>query len=171
MTWCPKCKTEYREGFNTCSDCGSSLVETLDLNAKSNIETVGNGNNEEWLHLIGCEDDQEADIIKSFLSEENILTVRNYSGASEYLKITMGMAKLGVDLYVKESQLDEAIKIINAIIRPEHKVNKELSEKSFEKIHMNKPKKRLLIMVIIYLIPVLCVLIISNWSTVKLLFQ
>ena len=171
MTWCPKCKTEYREGFNTCSDCGSGLVETLDLNAKSNIELVGDGNNEEWFHLIGCEDDQEADIIESFMSGENILTVRKYSGASEYLKITMGMAKLGVDLYVKESQLDEARIIINAILRQEDKANKELSVKSFEKIHMNKRKRRILIMVIIYLIPVLCALIISNWSTVKLLFQ
>lgn len=165
MTWCPKCKTEYREGFNTCSDCGSSLDETQELNEEFNIESVGNENNEAWLHLIGCEDDQEADIIESFLSRENILTVRKYSGASEYLKITMGMAKLGVDLYVKESQLNEAIIIVNAIMIPNKAVE------SLEKIPMTKKKKRVLIMVIIYLIPFLCVLIISFWSTVKSLFQ
>ncbi len=27
MPWCPKCKTEYREGFKVCADCGSELVE------------------------------------------------------------------------------------------------------------------------------------------------
>lgn len=27
MPWCPKCKTEYREGFLVCADCGSELVE------------------------------------------------------------------------------------------------------------------------------------------------
>jgi hypothetical protein len=27
--YCPKCKTEYRDGFYTCSDCGSSLVPEL----------------------------------------------------------------------------------------------------------------------------------------------
>lgn len=27
MPWCPKCKTEYREGFSVCADCGSELVE------------------------------------------------------------------------------------------------------------------------------------------------
>lgn len=27
MPWCPKCKTEYREGFTVCADCGSELVE------------------------------------------------------------------------------------------------------------------------------------------------
>ncbi|MCM1056181.1 MAG: hypothetical protein NC517_01020 [Firmicutes bacterium] len=26
MPWCPKCKTEYREGFTVCADCGSRLV-------------------------------------------------------------------------------------------------------------------------------------------------
>lgn len=26
MPWCPKCKTEYREGVLTCVDCGSELV-------------------------------------------------------------------------------------------------------------------------------------------------
>lgn len=29
MPWCPKCKSEYREGFTVCSDCGTELVEEL----------------------------------------------------------------------------------------------------------------------------------------------
>ena len=32
MPWCPKCETEYREGILTCADCGSTLVENLNLN-------------------------------------------------------------------------------------------------------------------------------------------
>ena len=27
--YCPKCRTEYRKGFNTCADCEISLVEEL----------------------------------------------------------------------------------------------------------------------------------------------
>jgi hypothetical protein len=27
--FCPKCKSEYREGFNTCADCGTELIEEL----------------------------------------------------------------------------------------------------------------------------------------------
>ena len=27
MPWCPKCKSEYREGFTICADCGCELVE------------------------------------------------------------------------------------------------------------------------------------------------
>ncbi len=30
MSWCPKCKTEYREGITVCADCGSTLVEELE---------------------------------------------------------------------------------------------------------------------------------------------
>ncbi len=29
MPWCPNCKTEYREGIEKCTDCGSSLVKSL----------------------------------------------------------------------------------------------------------------------------------------------
>lgn len=27
MPWCPKCKSEYREGFTVCTDCGAELVD------------------------------------------------------------------------------------------------------------------------------------------------
>lgn len=27
MPWCPKCKSEYREGFTVCADCGVELVD------------------------------------------------------------------------------------------------------------------------------------------------
>jgi hypothetical protein len=33
--FCPNCKTEYREGFGQCSDCGATLVESLDGSAPS----------------------------------------------------------------------------------------------------------------------------------------
>ena len=30
MPWCPNCKTEYQDGYTVCSDCGSTLVESLE---------------------------------------------------------------------------------------------------------------------------------------------
>lgn len=35
MPWCPKCKTEYREGFTVCADCGSELVGELPVKEQS----------------------------------------------------------------------------------------------------------------------------------------
>ena len=29
MPFCPKCRTEYREGFEVCADCGAKLVDVL----------------------------------------------------------------------------------------------------------------------------------------------
>jgi hypothetical protein len=33
--FCPNCKTEYREGFSRCSDCGADLVRELPTQGKS----------------------------------------------------------------------------------------------------------------------------------------
>jgi hypothetical protein len=33
--FCPNCKTEYREGFSKCSDCGADLVRELPKQGKS----------------------------------------------------------------------------------------------------------------------------------------
>ena len=30
MPWCPVCKNEYKEGYTVCSDCGATLVDSLD---------------------------------------------------------------------------------------------------------------------------------------------
>ncbi len=30
MPWCPNCKTEYQEGYTTCADCGTTLVDHID---------------------------------------------------------------------------------------------------------------------------------------------
>ena len=40
MSWCPKCKYEYREGFTTCRDCGCELVEVLESTKEEAIEIV-----------------------------------------------------------------------------------------------------------------------------------
>jgi len=39
MPWCPKCKTEYRDGFKICADCGSELV--LNEPEDSSVEDQG----------------------------------------------------------------------------------------------------------------------------------
>ncbi len=44
MPWCPNCKTEYQEGYTTCSDCGTDLVE--DLKQAENFVPIFHTSNE-----------------------------------------------------------------------------------------------------------------------------
>ncbi len=37
MLICPKCKTEYREGYKICSDCNEELIEIPNVPEKDNI--------------------------------------------------------------------------------------------------------------------------------------
>jgi len=36
--FCPKCKAEYRKGFNRCSDCDIELVSSLPESGKEDEE-------------------------------------------------------------------------------------------------------------------------------------
>lgn len=38
--FCPKCKSEYVEGFTICADCGSELIEQLPNESESEFEYV-----------------------------------------------------------------------------------------------------------------------------------
>jgi len=65
MPWCPKCKTEYQEGFEKCADCGSDLVdelpeEELTEDVENEIEGVGDAFGEE--EKVNLEDLSEEEI-------------------------------------------------------------------------------------------------------------
>jgi len=38
--FCPKCKSEYREGFSTCADCGVDLIKELPSEEEEEFEYV-----------------------------------------------------------------------------------------------------------------------------------
>ena len=37
MPWCPTCRSEYREGFTQCADCGADLVDELPPEAEKAV--------------------------------------------------------------------------------------------------------------------------------------
>ncbi len=130
--------------------------------SKCKSEPIG-----KWVFLIGCIDDQEASMIESFLTSENILVLRKYGGAGEYLKITCGMPKLGVDLYVKDNQLEEAKEILGEV-GAMNKADSNGDESSIISSGgtWSKGKKRLFLISILALIFIIGSLIGTLFSTI-----
>lgn len=104
MPWCPKCKTEYREGFERCSDCETDLVDELaDEPVADKPEEY-----EAEAFLVSAGSDMQADILESKLKFYGIPVVRKYRENGGYLKIYMGATPFGIDLYVPARLLADA---------------------------------------------------------------
>ncbi|MCP4747403.1 MAG: hypothetical protein GY874_14870 [Desulfobacteraceae bacterium] len=62
--FCPQCKTEYRDGFSTCSDCGESLVASLPEDPDTQFV--------DYEEIMRTYNPADIAIIKSILDAENI---------------------------------------------------------------------------------------------------
>lgn len=62
--FCPKCRTEYREGFYLCADCNSDLVD--ELPPEQMPEFV------KYVEVMGTYNPADIALIKSILDAENI---------------------------------------------------------------------------------------------------
>ena len=121
MPWCPKCRIEYREGFNKCGDCGADLVEELGpLPPQVELETRFDTE----AFLVTVDNEEQASIIESLLYSFNIPTARNYKEAGSYVKVFTGTSAFGIDIFVPSHNLDEARGILNASAT-EHPENNE----------------------------------------------
>ncbi len=124
MPWCPNCKTEYREGFNKCSDCESDLVDEIDTKIDTEDIVESTFSDIDWEYLDIFVDEQEANMIESFLNSDSINTWKKYPGFSDISKIVGGMTRLGIAIYVPRERLDDARLIVEDILG----VKKELTE-------------------------------------------
>ncbi len=111
MPWCPKCKTEYRDGFTSCKDCNIELVTELELEPDENDNLVY----DKEAFLISVADDSDAKAIEALLRPYGISVLRKYKGAGEYLQISMGKTIYGIDLFVSSMELETAKEVINAM--------------------------------------------------------
>jgi len=102
MPWCPKCRTEYEEGYKVCTDCGSELEEKIEEEAFDHE-----------VYLTTASDSLEADYLEAVLKEHHIPVMRKYRESGAYLNIIMGNTVMGIDLYVPASSLEAAKELIN----------------------------------------------------------
>jgi hypothetical protein len=145
MPWCPKCKSEYREGFETCTDCGANLVDRLKPEASS-------GEDKE-VYLATVSDEMEAKIIESLLGSYDILVMEKHRGFGGYANLVLGKSMSGIDIYVPASKLEEAQEIISESFLRKDKINDINSvEKLPEYTSRNSNRKILLVIVVIPMI-------------------
>ena len=115
MPYCPDCKTEYREGFTTCSDCGKQLVGgTPTENTNAENATPKQTASNEMILLTLADDQFECDLICNMLRESGIPAVHKYQGADSYLHVYMGRTNENIQIYVPRSEYDTAKEIIGA---------------------------------------------------------
>lgn len=107
MPWCPKCRTEYENGFKTCNDCNADLVDELEQD-KDDTDV-----NTKEVFLVSIANSIEAEIVATLLASYNIPVIKRYREAGGYLEIYMGGSTFGVDLFVPEDLLAKAKDIID----------------------------------------------------------
>lgn len=103
--FCPKCKTEYGEGFNECADCKISLVRELSPKKKIEYHSV------ELVKLKNFPSRTFAEQAKQILEKEGILSVINSPDVG-IMGCISGDIFQGVDLYVPKEFAEKAKEII-----------------------------------------------------------
>ncbi|HHY05167.1 MAG TPA: zinc ribbon domain-containing protein, partial [Thermoanaerobacterales bacterium] len=145
MPWCPKCRTEYRDGFTKCSDCGSELVNELE---EINHEVV------EYDHeafLVSVMDEIEYSIIESKLFQSGIPIMKKYKGAGAYLSVFMGMTPFGIDIYVPSKSLKLAKELImNDVYNlPKEHIDEALEDNYHKELNIRDKNKKIMTWIII----------------------
>ena len=102
--FCPKCKSEYREGFYKCSDCGADLVYQLPS------ETSDSFSDEEFVEVFSTYQQGDIAFIKSVFDGEGITYF--FEGESSIMLIAAGAY---ARLLVKADEADRAKDILREL--------------------------------------------------------
>lgn len=99
--FCPKCKSEYRQGFHRCADCDVDLVHELP------VEPVHEPEYEEYEELLSTHSPQDIALLKSLLESEGI----RYYFQGEYISHVLHMS-IPIRLMVAKSQVKTAVEVV-----------------------------------------------------------
>lgn len=100
--FCPKCGTEYREGFSVCADCNCDLVDELPPEEEPEFT--------EYVEIMGTYNPADVALVKSILDAENIAY---YFNAEHFMNVRP-LAEL-VRLMVKKDEAEKAKEILQGL--------------------------------------------------------
>jgi ribosomal protein S16 len=93
--FCPRCRTEYREGFSVCADCDSDLVDELPPEEEPEFT--------EYVEVLGTYNPADVALMKSILDAENI----TYYFNAEHFMYVRPLGET-VRLMVKKDEAEKA---------------------------------------------------------------
>ncbi len=124
--WCPKCKSEYREGFTVCAECGAPLVRELpnmpDFDAVLLAETEGDS---AWE-------------LPELLSRAGIACYL-YGGNGAFVRVDPAQAVPG-ELYVNRDDLPTARRCVALLSGPPQPVEEEVLLEAYESYMSESPE-------------------------------
>jgi len=120
MPWCPRCKSEYRDGFTICHYCDVKLVDKLPEPEKNNDqvekESVGKVKPQPELEnevpLTTVDEEIKYIYITSQLEEMGILYRVMERGVGQYLTIYLGASYIGKTIYVERKDYTRALEVV-----------------------------------------------------------
>lgn len=157
MPWCPNCRYEYRDGFDTCIECDSKLVETIEP------IKIGEIVYDKESHLISVADGVEAGYIEAILNANNIPVLKKYRSTGAYLELYLGMSGSGVDIYVPSKLWDQARELLTEQTEASDELCLDISTEinEFKKATNKKRKFRTWIVILVFIAPGLIGIIIT----------
>lgn len=111
MPWCPRCTTEYRDGFTICTDCGAKLVDKL----PETQECPNTGRPAKPVRLMHCPSTFDADATLALLRSFDIPCFSQPDMGAE--KAYTGFSMTGETIYVEQAQLGNAREIVRGFRR------------------------------------------------------
>ena len=104
MKWCESCKCEYQDIVEKCSSCDGELSEYCEKHEELEYQDL--------VHLTDCSNNEEANLLISFLEANDITAQIRYEGSGSYLNIIHGVNFQGAVLFVAKETLTEAKEVL-----------------------------------------------------------
>jgi len=119
MPYCPKCRSEYRQGFTKCADCEVDLVDELsnDLHVEEDATST-----QQWLTNLESEvmldtftEPVEFMYVVSMLEEMEIPFLVKSSGGVTLKGLPSMTSKIKRTIFVEEADIERAREVVDSL--------------------------------------------------------